>query len=662
MEKPEKTVRAHLGWLVLATSALLTWAAYARVLSFPFLFDDLIHLRWLEGRSFLDPWIDARGMQHYRPLVFSIWGASEALFGRHNPWPLHLLTLLLHVANASLAGWLAHRVIPGSLGAVAAASLFATFPFSYQVIPSPGSQSKPLSTFLILLACVLYYSGRARRRRASITVSLLCALLAPFAYEAAVTCGGFLMLMELLLWRKRISQRLSPWSLLLPLLGLPFIGALTLVPSSYDPVSFPGWEALWQSSVYFLQALTWPLSLLAKPLMKAGLTDGMATAWVAYSSFAALVLLALWRRHVAVVVASLSWYFLALIVQWVTLSFRYVIDGPRLLYTASVGMALLWADLLVTTRVANPSRRAIARAIAVIALAAIVGWGLRFARDRIATCESGLSVIEEAAELATNAEDADSLLFINVPSWLAPTESDFALGHEGYTLLPSYYDVGLDDFLHVNSGVEREIAIRSLGDIRKEWKALIGYHGGENSYEELAQAIRRADRVWVLGYEGGASAAGRDLHLIDVGGPLSGDALREASATGDLATFGEGVALVRASSRQSDGTLIVELWWRAVQSPGLPYTAFVHLYDGGGNLVAQADGLPLGGTFPFRLWRPGAAVRDLRYIALPHGIDLRDHAIGVGIYRRDTGYRASAVDSGGDSLIQGTYRLDIGAS
>ena len=83
---------------------------------------------------------------------------------------------------------------------------------------------------------------------------------------------------------------------------------------------------------------------------------------------------------------------------------------------------------------------------------------------------------------------------------------------------------------------------------------------------------------------------------------------------------------------------------------------------GGGNLVAQADGLPLGGTFPFRLWRPGAAVRDLRYIALPQGIDLCDHAIGVGIYRRDTGYRASAVDSGGDSLIQGTYRLDIGAS
>lgn len=35
-----------------------------------------------------------------------------------------------------------------------------SFPFSYQMMPSPGSQSKPLSAFLILLACALYSRGR----------------------------------------------------------------------------------------------------------------------------------------------------------------------------------------------------------------------------------------------------------------------------------------------------------------------------------------------------------------------------------------------------------------------------------------------------------------------------------------------------------------------
>ena len=658
MENLAKFVKTHLGWLILAVSALLTWAAYGRVLSFPFLFDDLIHLRWLEGRGVLEPWINARGMQHYRPLVFSIWAASGRLFGPHNAWPLHLLTLLLHVANACLVGWLARQVIGASFGAIAAASLFATFPFSYQVIPSPGSQSKPLSTFLILLACALYWSGRSRRQRVSMTLSLLCALLAPFAYEAAVTSGGFLVLMEFLLWHKRIIRRPSPWALLLLLLCLPFMGAWAAVPSSYDPLSFPGWEALWQSSIYFLQAFTWPLALLAKPLMNAGLTDGIATAWVVYSSFAALALLALWRRHVALLVASLSWCFLALIVQWVTLSFRYVIDGPRILYTASVGMALLWADLATTIPAAHVSRRAIGRAVGAIALAAMVGWGLRFSRDRIAMCESGLSVLKEAAEVATIAGETDSLLFVNVPSWLAPRDSDFALGHEGYTILPSYYNVGLDDFLYVNSGVKRTIAIGSLADIRREWRALIGYHGGANSYDELSHAIRRADRVLVLGYGKGAPTCKRGLHLVDAGGLESGDARKGPKQPDGLALFGQVLALQDVISRPAGGDLIVELWWRAIQTPDPPYTVFVHLYAGDEHLVTQADGLPLGGTFPFRLWHAGDVVRDLRYIALPKGLDLRGHSIGVGIYRTDTGDRAAAVGPGGESLEHNMYRLE----
>ena len=154
---------AQIAALVLAVSLALTWIAYGPVLSFPFLFDDLIHLRWLEGRSILEGWANARGLQHYRPLTFSLWVASGKLFGPHNPWPLHLLSLLLHAGNASLAGWLAYRVVPraeeraAAAGAASAAALFAAFPLSYQAIPSPGSQSKPLSTFLILLACLLYW-------------------------------------------------------------------------------------------------------------------------------------------------------------------------------------------------------------------------------------------------------------------------------------------------------------------------------------------------------------------------------------------------------------------------------------------------------------------------------------------------------------------------
>jgi len=290
-------------------SGLLTWIAYGAVLRFPFMFDDLIHLRWLQGRSALGVWGDIKGMQHYRPLVLSIWALSMELFGPHNAWPLHLLTLLLHVGNACLVGWLAYQVSSQKAVAIAACALFATFPFSYQVMPSPGSQSKPLSTLLILVACWLYWKGRRDGRRILLGVSIPVAFLAPFAYEAAVTVGGFMLLTEFLLWRKGLLERMSPYALLLVLLGAPFLVAWALVPSSYSTLSFPGVEALWQSSIYFLQGLTWPAALLAKPLMRfTGLSDGIATAWVAYSATITLLLVSVWRRRTDTLIVAFTWY------------------------------------------------------------------------------------------------------------------------------------------------------------------------------------------------------------------------------------------------------------------------------------------------------------------------------------------------------------------
>lgn len=656
------------GWLVLATSAALTWVIYRAVLSFPFLFDDIIHLRWLgldpsspQGRGICSVWVDIVGMQHYRPLVFSLWAVSERLLGPHNPWPLHLLSLLLHVGNACLTGWLAYQLIPNTVnsaivkpvGAIAAAALFTTFPFSYQVIPSPGSQSKPLSTFLILLACLLYWQGRSGHKTALVTASVLAALLAPFAYEAAVTGGGFLILMEWLLWRKGRITKPSPYALPLILVGIPFIAVWRIVPSSYDPVSFPGWEALWQSSIYFLQGLTWPVALLAKPLMSwTGLSDGMATAWVAYSTLALLAAFYLWRRRTRVLVVSAVWYALSLVVQWVSLSFRYVIDGPRMLYTASVGMALIWADLVISV-MDHPEHRVLGRIIGTMALVAMVGWGSKFAIERIDLCERGLAPLIEATDRAIEAKADDLLLFINMPSWVTLKETDFALGHEGYTLLPPYYGVGLDDFVYVNTGAKRNLELRSFSDIRQEWSALIGYHGKVDNVEELAQALRQATRVWVLGYE-------RDrLKLVEVGG-VSGMAIPDKEASADhLALFAEAIALQDVRYKEMDGRLRVELLWQAHRILVEPYTAFVHLYADDGQLVAQADGLPLGGTFPFRLWQPGDTVRDLRTVVLPQAEGVGEYVLGVGLYRSDTGQRAPAVASRREPLADNMYRSRI---
>jgi hypothetical protein len=644
-------------WLpvcLVTVSLVLTLVAYGPVLRFPFTFDDPIHLRWLEGRGILDPWVGVSGLQRYRPLVLSLWAASGRAFGLHNPLPLHVVSLLLHVGSATLVGSLAHRFVSGATGSVVAVVLFTLFPFSYQALPSPGSQSKPLSAFLILLACLLYWEGRTRSSRATVFASLVPALLAPFAYEGGTTAGGALLLIEYVLWRKRIIQRPSPWAMALLLVGFLFVAAWLLVPKSSDLGSFPGWEALWQSSVYFVQALTWPVSLLAKPVMRwTGLADQAATTLVAYPALALLAGLFCWRRRADMFLAYVAWYVLALIVQWVVLPFGYVIDGPRMLYTASAGAAWLWADLLTTTL--PVSSRWWGWASVGVVLVAMTGWSLEFITERMELCRAGLSALSEATSVAVERPPDDVQLFLNLPSWVAPRQRGFALGHEGYTLLPEYTDIGLDDFVYVNTGVRREAWVMSLPDIRDPWVAEIGTWGPDSTLDGLTDPIRHAGRVWVL------EADGDDLVLADAGsvGPASVDGDPDGVK---LAVFGEAVALQDLLVQQGASLLTVQLHWRSLHRMLEPYTVFVHVYDGEGQLSAQGDGLPLGGTFPFAHWEPGDRVRDARHIVLPEGACGRGCMLGVGLYRGDVGERAPATDAGGDALAERMYRISLEAA
>ncbi len=628
-------------------------------------------------------WTDAQNMQHYRPLPFTFWILSRALFGAHNPWPLHLFTLLLHAANALLIGVLAARMARPAGGrsallvAGAPAARVVPYPRSYPAMPSPGAQSKHSARFSFMAACLCYEHGRGRGSRGWLAAALAAGLLAPFAYEAALTSGGYLLLMEWLLWRQGRLPRMARAAWALPALGAFFLLPWALVPHSYDAVAFPGWEALWQSSIYFAQGIVWPLAWLARPLMAlTGLSDGHATAIVSYSALALVTAVYLRRRRGAVFCAAVAWCVLSLAVQWITLSFRYVIDGPRILYTAAAGVALLWADLATALMAANrpaltghagdtcPTLPAGApRLLGGAALAAMIIGGAGVAMDRMALCASAVSALDDAAETAAAATPDERLLLVNVPSWLSPARNAFALGHEGYTLVPPYYSVGMDDYVAVNTGVERTIEVVNLPDIRREWQASIGYLPADVQDGGLAEAVRRADQVWVLDY-GTAGADGSfsgDLHLAPVGGRPA--ALQGAASQGALATYAGGLALRTATvtPRIEGGAEITLIWQAPERATDLaalaPYTVFVHLYDGAGTLAAQADGPPVGGTLPFAAWQPGDVIRDVRRLnaAVPSGA----YSLGVGLYRGDTGERAPATDAAGEPLPDGVATTPV---
>jgi hypothetical protein len=89
--------------------------------------------------------------------------------------------------------------------------------------------------------------------------------------------------------------------------------------------------------------------------------------------------------------------------------------------------------------------------------------------------------------------------------------------------------------------------------------------------------------------------------------------------------------------------LAVTLQWQAVEEVGADYTAFVHLLDGEGRLVAQHDGPPRGGEYPTSWWRVGEQVPDTHRLLLerlPEG----PLSLQVGMYHPETLARLPAYD------------------
>jgi 4-amino-4-deoxy-L-arabinose transferase-like glycosyltransferase len=102
----------------------------------------------------------------------------------------------------------------------------------------------------------------------------------------------------------------------------------------------------------------------------------------------------------------------------------------------------------------------------------------------------------------------------------------------------------------------------------------------------------------------------------------------------------------------------VSLCWNSLSPAALDYTVFVHLYDENGALIATADGPPLSGAFPTRLWQPGDKIVDTHVFAddvSPQTIG--GYHIGVGLYDPASGERLQATQAG-QSLLNNVVLFD----
>ena len=84
-------------------------------------------------------------------------------------------------------------------------------------------------------------------------------------------------------------------------------------------------------------------------------------------------------------------------------------------------------------------------------------------------------------------------------------------------------------------------------------------------------------------------------------------------------------------------TARVALIWQAEQAMTLNYTAFVHVLDGGGQLLAQHDSWPADTSRPTSVLSPGTTIRDTHTLTWTAPVPLDRISLRIGLYDSETG-------------------------
>jgi hypothetical protein len=651
---PEPSRRKAAVWatLVVASALAGTLLLYREALHLPFLFDDMVHLRWLDWHSLPAIWTTAEGLGYYRPLTMSFWKIGHLLQGRYDPGVFHTLNLALHALNAGLAGYIAWRAHTGrgrQALALLTTLLFVSFPFSYQAVPSTSSLSKPLIATLMLGSTLLYWEARRYSSRLLLGASLLVGFLAPFAYETGVMLPVAILAVELLgQGRKEFAHRswlpvvymILLWGVTLPLVIL-------MEPETGASVGLSSPLSLWQNGVYFVEGLLFPITPLGTSLEQALAVDRYVLLTIISAlAFAALFAFYLWVEKLKLLFYALSWFVVGVAPLWLMLDFAYVITSPRLLYLGAVGISMLWAGVPVFLWTRLPSRWW-PKVLSAAAIVVILSFNMAYVRDKMELAQTLSAPLWQAAHAAEAHGNSSRLLYLNVPAWIAPKEPTYRIGTEGLTFIPEY--VRVQDFVYVTTGVEPEVRAFMFDPTKQDWQAYVGYAGAGLDWDALTAEIREADSVHLTTY------LPDQLHFVEAGSMEAANHTPSSSAP--LARFGDSMLLIESQVEPAGSQLVVNLWWYSQEIPDKDITVFLHVYDGTGKLIAQADGYPLLGLFPPQRWQLGDRVRDVRYLELPDATADQPYTVAVGWYDTATGQRLPAFDREGNPVAQDAFRI-----
>jgi 4-amino-4-deoxy-L-arabinose transferase-like glycosyltransferase len=121
------------------------------------------------------------------------------------------------------------------------------------------------------------------------------------------------------------------------------------------------------------------------------------------------------------------------------------------------------------------------------------------------------------------------------------------------------------------------------------------------------------------------------------------------------ADVGDGVQLLgyslSAEQVAPGDTLLLTLYWQALEPMAERYTVFTHLLDANDQIQAQVDSEPQGGGLPTDRWATGQVIADNYALTVAASASPGPHVVEVGMYRLDTMERLPVRDPDTGDLL-----------
>ena len=638
-------IQRHRWWFVAGLMLLTTLLAYGDALRLPFFFDDMTHYVWLRGHTLVSIFLTAAGRPYYRPMQYFLWKLYETLAGQDSVVGYHALTLIVQVVNATLVVLLARRLTRDKdrwWPAILAGLIFALFPFSYQVVTLPASFTHSMAALFTLLAVLGYARFRAGNRARWLSFSLVCAVLAFGSNEGTLLLFSLIGLTEFV---GAYSRRQWRWAGAFAVLGaLYFLWYRSRPSAGSQTLSLHSLETIFQNAVYALQGLTFPVQPLGRVLMQWGFNDQAAVLALGIPALIALAVLYYRSQQLRQFVLGAGWYAVCLTAPVLLLSHTYFLDAPRVFYLGSIGAAWLWANAVGLVAKPTGSRARLRQGLAVALALGILVPSFIFIRQRLDLHHLNAAPLNQALDVARQADWDANLLFVNLPAWVSTPQLWYPIGHEGALFMPKYSS--LADFISTNLNQPSQALGIEFNSLSTPEPYYFGVYGSALGWEELAQRVDRASQVYFTVY-------GPDkIDLVEAGRVTHA----AASAQDALAVFGDAVILERAGWSICRDRLQVKLDWFGAPGDAGQHV-FVHVLNPDGSLAAQHDSPPLLGLRPFWQWSQGDRVEDVHPIDLSPLPRDRQYTIAVGLYDAGNGERLAPTLRNGEKPEDRTVRI-----